>query len=1759
MGTMLDREQILKALQAKSLTVEEAMRQLAELKRGAARRVSEAGEPSAAAPARESGPTRTRIAVVGMSGRYPQAENLRQYWRNLSAGRNSIREVPPERWSVEEYFDTRRAQRGKVYCKWLGALDDIDRFDPLFFKISPSEAEYIDPQHRIFLEEAYRAFEDAGYAGRSLGGSKCGVYLGIMSNEYAMMLAKSDAEIINATGNSFSIAAARISYHLNLKGPAIPLDTACSSSLVATHLACQALNAGEIDLALVGGVSLYLTAESYVAMCGAGMLSADGQCKAFDNSADGFVPGEGAGALVLKRLAEAERDGDDIYGVIIGTGTNQDGKTNGMTAPSGTSQSDLIREVYARNGIDPGDISYCEMHGTGTKLGDPVELKALADVFRPARAERRYCAIGSVKSNIGHTSAAAGVASVQKVLLSMRHETLVPSLHFRTPNEHFDFEQSPFYVNTKAQPWPAAGTEPRRASISSFGISGTNAHVVIEEYVRRVRQGGDGETTTAARPLLFVLSAQSEAQLLESAAELRSFVRSEPEISLPDLAYTLQVGRDAMGHRLAVVADSAAALVDALQAAVNHDARANVLSGSVQTAQAMPSSEEAHTLAETYLASGRWLELGRLWVSGFDVDWEGWYAQSGLRRRRLHLPTYPFAREHYWLPGRPPLRAAKAADARTTVYVVKGWEPAPVEASAPARGQTIILSTRSTEQFAARLKRELLDAVVVNLEDEPDASAWPDLAGLIDITGCADAPLATWPWMRLLQQLAQRRGAVLLGVTLGLEPFKLERAGLAGAMQAGLYRVLRREYTALRARHVDLEPTPDVDALAAQIVREYHSDTRDTDCCYRGGRRYRARLEEVEDASPDAARESFVFGPEDVLWVTGGTRGLGLLCAKHMVESYGVKRLLLSGREELPPRELWPELRRKDDATARKIAGIESLEASGARVSLSSVPLTDAAALSAEMRRVRAEHGPVAGVLHCAGLSDWTEPAFFAKTGATIERVLAPKTAGLDGIAAALAGMPLQFFVLFSSVAAIVPSLGAGQIDYAVANAYMDYFAQARAAELPIVSIQWPNWKESGMGEVRSRAYERSGLLSLTDAEGLACLDRILRERMGPVVMPAVINPQSWRPEELLKSDGPRADVRRTIVEDPPLVSATSDEPAGHAERHEAAAVEDLTAATQQWLVTVFSRELKIAAEKLRLDTPFQDYGVDSIMLTQMMRPLNQWADAPLEPSLLFEHSTIRALSDWLLTHQRRLMMRALAVRQGDDRGLEAPARAGAERSETDEAMAARVPSSSVARGACDIAVVGLSCRFPGAPTVADYWRLLAEGRGAIARVPATRWGYDSPFFAGLLSDIESYDPAFFHIDEQDARAMDPQALMLLESCAELFHHAGYRLDELKGQSIGVFVGGRSRHEPGRELLSRARNPVVVVGQNYLAANLSHFFDLHGPSLVLDTACSSALIAMHMAVQSLASDETAAAVVGGVSLLESDGGHRMFDRRGLLAQDGEFHVFDQRAQGIVPGEGVGLVMLKTLERAYADGDQVYAVIKGSAVNNDGRTAGPASPNFQAQKDVLLAALRQSGKRPEEISYVEANGSGSVVTDLLELKAIEAVYRAQSSRPCGLGATKPNIGHPLCAEGIASFIKVVLMLHHRQEVPFLSGERPLVHYPLEDSPFYFSRTLSPLSGPLPVAALNCFADGGTNAHLIIEASAQAVDARRHPLAPPSLRRHKVFDARGKRAEAHAPTRDSDAGGNGHGHGNVWKRYSAAGDGNGNVWKRGTRGA
>lgn len=465
----------------------------------------------------------TDIAIVGVAGRYPKSKNLTELWDNLKEGVDMVGEIPPERWDYRRFYSSEKGIPGKSYCKWGAFMDDADKFDPLFFGIPPMEAEFIDPQERIFLQTSWDAMEDAGYAHVNCQNKKVGVFVGVMYGLYQLYSVTRDGNKMYGS-SSYASVANRVSYFLNLKGPSIAVDTMCSSSLTAIHLACNSIILGECDMAIAGGVNIASHYQKYIQLCQNNFLSSDGKCRSFGEGGDGYVPGEGTGAVVLKKLENAVADGDYIYGVIKGSAINSGGKTSGFTVPDSAAQAEVIEEALKRANVNPATIGYIEAHGTGTALGDPIEISGLTKVYKKYCSTNQGCAIGSIKSNMGHLESAAGIAALTKVLLQFEHRMLVPSLHSEHLNPYLNLADTPFYVQQNLEKWNRIESQmPRRAAISAFGAGGSNAHLILEEYTD-TREIYDEEDDNTER--FIILSARDKESLKRRAEQLIEFCRN---------------------------------------------------------------------------------------------------------------------------------------------------------------------------------------------------------------------------------------------------------------------------------------------------------------------------------------------------------------------------------------------------------------------------------------------------------------------------------------------------------------------------------------------------------------------------------------------------------------------------------------------------------------------------------------------------------------------------------------------------------------------------------------------------------------------------------------------------------------------------------------------------------------------------------------------------------------------------------------------------------------------------------------------------------------------------------------------------------------------------------------------------------------------------------------------------------------------------------------------------------------------------------
>ncbi|MGO4261559.1 SDR family NAD(P)-dependent oxidoreductase [Lysobacter sp. TAB13] len=1596
------------------------------------------------------------VAVIGVAGRYPGAATLDALWANLLEGRHAISEIPASRWDYRRYFDP-EPKPGRMYCKWGGFIDDVDRFDAGFFGVAPWLARYMDPQERLFLEQAWACVEDAGYAPASLGAASAdgerrapvGVFVGASYNEYATLAAEANAlsgEGAPFNTQSFSIAN-RVSYCLGLGGPSMTVDTACSASLNAVHLACESLRSGACELAIAGGVNLSLHPNKYLMLCANRFAASDGRCRAFGEGGQGYVPGEGVGAVLLKPLAAARRDGDAIHAVIRGSAVNHDGKTFGYTVPNPVAQTEVIRAAWKRSGIDPRSIGYIEAHGTGTHLGDPIEIAGLSDAF--ASDERDFCAIGSVKSNIGHLEAAAGIAALHKAVLQLRHATLVPSLlHAERLNPAIAFDDTPFRVQTELAPWTAAGDRPLRAGVSSFGAGGVNAHVLLEQW----RAPARADLASDAGPVLVPLSARDGERLAASAERLLE--RLEQGLggdaqSLHDLAFTLQAGREAFASRLAIVASDADELARGLRrflAQADSDPAAGVFVGHASA----PQPGDAAALNDAF-ARGALAPLAQAWVEGCDWPWASAHAPGA--RRRLHLPTYPFAGERYWIEPAPALAAAAVAAPVAAVSALdealaefRAAVPAARAAACERLVATVVADVLQFER--GRLPDPQLGLFAMGMESVQSAQLVTRLEQALDLTLYPtlvfDCPSIRDLARELIDRVAAEPERAVAAPALAVAAHELVLAAphwqSAPPSQAAL---MPRDCVALaldpplRAQLAQRLDVHDGDALEALLA-----DATAAPLLIADGR--------LLDPAPDAFAHAFALakrllhGKRAVEWVmphaldrdgesTPDARGLSAFARSLAMEAPRVRLRLLGVEDGAPAATLAehvlaeaahahyePEVRYRDDRRERRVL-IE-----------------------------RAQALPAA---------DWTDGAVVLVSG------------GLGGLGLKVAERLGRGGARLALLARSAPTPAQRQ--------RLDALAAAGVETVCVrgdVSVRAE--VDAAVAEVRAR-FGR--LDAVVHAAG--CLRDGLLMGKSAAAANEVLSP---------KLDGCRH-LDEATAQLPLRCFAVFASTAG------------LTgnigqtdyAFANAWLDGFAHERARAAAagrrhgRTLAFDWPLWADGGMQVSEDSLAFMAHRAGFAPMpdETGLpLFERALAAGEGQYAVFH-------------GDGARIRAQFLAAA-----DAAPVVHEPAPSHADDPEDaIAIVGMACRFPGGCDSPEaLWTLLEEGRDAIGPAPAPRWsrvpvetgadGDDGLRDGGFLAeDPALFDAGLFGISPREAAEMDPQQRMLLEVAWHALEDSGIAADALAGSDTGVFVGitGSEYGQLPRAADALSGYTVTGVAPNIAAGRVARALGAHGPALTVDTACSSSLMAVHLARQSLLRGESSLALAAGVNLLLSPATFLALARMGALAPDGRCKTFAASADGYGRGEGCGVVVLERLADARRNGRRVLAVIRGSAVNHDGASSGLTVPNGRAQMRLLERALADARLDPAQVDAVEAHGTGTPLGDPIELRAIAEVYGRRPDRPAlAVGAVKANLGHLEAAAGIAGLIKAVQCVRHGRmpAQPRLdaAGMNPRIALPESVGVALAGR--EPAS--VRIVGVSAFGFSGTNVHVLVGGDAPA---------------------------------------------------------------------
>jgi polyketide synthase PksL len=1205
------------------------------------------------------------IAIIGLTGIYPNAEDIQAFWNNLYQGIDCITEIPAERWNYQDYPVV--VGGTEKFYKYGGFIPDVDKFDPLFFGISPREAAYMDPQERLFMQSAWATMEDAGYTRESLQATtnnNVGVFAGVTYNFYPLFVAEewSKGNRLPLDIQQFSVAN-RISYFLNLNGPSFVVDTACSSSLAAIHLACESIQRGECKMAIAGGVNLSLHPSKYHMLGSYSFLSESGRCTSFAAGGEGYVPSEGVGTVLLKPLAHAIKDNDRIYGVIKASSMNHGGKTSGYTVPNPNAQAALIATTLAKAKINPRTISYIEAHGTGTALGDPIEIRGLQEAFEQQTHDKQFCAIGSVKSSIGHLESAAGISQLTKVLLQMHHKKLVPSLHASELNPFIDFAQTPFFVQRELNDWQPMKGSPRRAGISSFGAGGTNIHLIVDEF--------EALPITKALPqnhYLFLLSATNAERLLHYARQVQSFLILETEDALSSdqlqsICYTSQIGRESMTARLAIRLTHREDLLNGLQHYIATESDGD----NVWVNHTTQIHRETNPNLSTWLKQSDYTHLAKLWINGAKIPWESVYA--GEKPQKTFIPTYPFAKRRCWIPNSTEAKVTVENSATTNIKTATPeavfdwlytthWQKCTAITpfiKSDARDHWLIFSDTElgfllqeqfeNETYTYCFRGETYaehdkNTFYINPENQAD---YQQLFSRLhtDHNQRLKGIIYLWP----IDSEAQHAGLVsqLISVLQTLTQHNWQnklRFCLASRNSQGIHpqesltvyqhplwpmaQVFAAEQSHYEVLLLDLDAKKELRLEASQIRGELYRFAREENhIAYRHNERFVLRLSHY-----DAPLQTPHWSAPETALITGGLGALGVQLATLLIK-LGTKNILLTGRTALPL------------LTQEKVMRLSTLEKLNATVYYAAVNVADKDGMQQAIAQVELKwKKSIYGVFHLAGIATENTPI----KNITPELIHAMQTVKITGafvLHELFHHTNLNCFVLFSSLAAL-PHFGMSGLGMeAMSNAFLDGLAQDRRANgLAAQSINWSSWAEIGM----SAQHNHAGFL---DAVGLSAVSTTTAMHILHYLL-------SLQPQQMavLKVDWKKFFLTNAEARKQQFFAYFADQHAIEPQKKIVAAALNRDEVVTLLIITL-SELLDLATDEIDVVVAFLNYGLDSIIGINFVAIINEHYGEVVSPMDLYRYPTTHDLAAYIVASCEPLTEEVLTAPSDNTRFIE--------------------------------------------------------------------------------------------------------------------------------------------------------------------------------------------------------------------------------------------------------------------------------------------------------------------------------------------------------------------------------------------------------------------------------------------------------------------------------------------------------------------------
>ncbi|MBN1050267.1 hybrid non-ribosomal peptide synthetase/type I polyketide synthase [Clostridium botulinum] len=1221
------------------------------------------------------------IAIIGMSVNLPKAQNIDEYWEILENGVDCISEFPEERKAdIDRYLKFMDEYENVRYCK--GAyLNEIDKFDYSYFKISPREASLMNPNQRLLLQNVCKTIEDAGYSKKSIKGTKTGVYIGYSGDEiidYKKYISDVDSSVISEAfaGNLSSVIAGRIAYFLDLKGPSVIIDTACSSSLVAIHTACQSILNGECEMAIAGGVRINLIRKE--GTFDIGISASDDKTKAFDNSSNGTSSGEGVASILLKPLKKAIKDNDNIHAVIKGSAINHDGTSMGLTVPNVLSQEDVILTAWKNARIDPETISYIEAHGTGTELGDPIEVDGIERAFRRYTSKKQFCAIGSVKTNLGHLDHGSGIVSLIKCVVSLKNKKIPATLNFNRPNKKIDFINSPVYVNNMLRYWERTA-EPRRCGISGFGISGTNCHIILEEIPELVNR----YVEDINKVKIITFSAKNEDILKKLINDNECFFNNNLDININDACYTSNVGRDHHECRLTILFRTREELIEILRSInqsselrVNHpkysygkyklvpNNKENKESFEITSNEIGLLSKNANELLIKIINANEeekldiLKELSGYYIKGADINWNKLHGEKNLRK--ISLPTYPFEKKRCWIEF--DIENNKNTLTKESIYNSRVWHKNKLKSKNKVISkEQQILILKDDKDIDCLIINELKEygykIVVVDIKDKYEKindnyytikscindyekifAEVKNISKIINLSALAFKSEANnieqlnerlnhgiYSFLDMIKVLAKNNDTeeidiIIIAANTELVSNTEDEIYPENSTLFGLAKVVNWENHNLKCRCIDVDKSTTIESL----INEITTNSNDFKVAYRRDIRYIEVLEKLE--LEERYNEPLKINKNGAYIITGGTGAIGLKMAKFLVNK-GAKKLALINRSKLPIRDKWDEILKisEDKKLCEKLLLIRSLEKEGVEVESFTCDVADYDSMKDTINCIRAKFTNINGVIHCAGIGDGTLIEF--ETKESLEATLKSKVHGTWILDKLTKNDNLEFFITCSSAITLIGGLGGG--GYTAANSYLNSFAaKHKLKSIRSLAINWPSWDETGLSEGVDNYEDKQVFKIISPNEAMVSFGKIVDNNFCEVILGKInyectlLQREDILPFNIskdIKNNIPKLDMNKINNKKSRKIKPVNTELSGRTDNY---------TENEVLLGSIWGEVLGL--DEINIYENFYELGGDSLIATRILNLINKKAGVTIGIQDFFKNTNIHDLAKCL-------------------------------------------------------------------------------------------------------------------------------------------------------------------------------------------------------------------------------------------------------------------------------------------------------------------------------------------------------------------------------------------------------------------------------------------------------------------------------------------------------------------------------------------------